>query len=108
MRAIICGLALLGLAALLTAGAQAGGDKKEVTLKGKITCAKCDLKLEKACATVIVAKKDGKDVTFYFNKDSNAKYHDDICAEAKTGTVTGTVTKEGKKQIIAVKELKYD
>ena len=26
----------------------------------------------------------------------------------KNGTVTGTVTKEGKKQIVAVKELKYE
>lgn len=108
MRAIICGLALLGLAALLSAGAQAGGDKKDVKLTGKITCAKCDLGVEKACATVIVVKKDDKDITYYFTKESNKKYHGDICTEAKNGTVTGTVTKEGKKQIIAVKELKYE
>jgi len=107
MRAIICGLALLGLAALLTVGAQAGGDKKEVTLKGKITCAKCDLGTETDCATVIVVKKDNKDITYYFAKDSDKKYHKQICNDAKEGTVTGTVAKEGDKQIITVKQLKF-
>jgi uncharacterized protein DUF6370 len=108
MRTFLCGLALLGLAVLLTASANAGGDKKEVTLKGTITCAKCDLAVEKACATVIVVKKDKKDVTYYFTKESNKKYHGDICTEAKKGSVTGTLSKDGKKDVIAVKELKYD
>ena len=49
MRAAIC---VLGLALALVVGVQAQDDK-EVTLKGTITCAKCDLKLEKACHTVI-------------------------------------------------------
>src|SRR5437899_12325253 len=89
MRAFIYGLALLGLTALLSAGAQAGGDKKEVTLKGKITCAKCDLGVEKACHTVIVVTKDDKDVTYYFDKKSPdyAKNHKVICQESKEGTV---------------------
>jgi hypothetical protein len=107
MRAFISGLALLGLAVLLTAAADAGGDKKEVTLKGTITCAKCDLGVEKGCATVIVTKRDKKDVTIYFNAASNKKYHGDICTEAKKGTVKGIVTKDGKKEIIDVKQLKY-
>ena len=109
MRCFVSGLALLGLALLLSTGVDAGGDKKkEVTLTGKITCAKCDLGVEKACATVIVAKRDKKEVTIYFDTASNKKYHGDICTEAKKGTIKGTVTKEGKKEIIAVKELKYD
>ena len=109
MRLLLSGLALLGLACVLTVGAQAGGkDKKEETLKGKITCAKCDLGVEKACATVIVTKREKKDVTIYFDTASNKKYHGDICTEAKAGSVTGSVKTEGKKLIIAVKELTYD
>ena len=108
---LICGsLALLGLALVIITGANAGGDKdkKEVTLKGKITCAKCDLGVEKACATVIVTKREKKEVTIYFDKESNKKYHGDICTEAKAGSVTGSVKKDGKKEVISVKELKYD
>jgi len=108
MRIIVSSLALLGLALILIAGVDAGGEKKEVTLKGKITCAKCDLGVEKACATVIVAKKDKKEITVYFDKESNKKYHGDICTEAKNGSVTGTLKKDGKKDVISVKELKYD
>jgi hypothetical protein len=107
MRAIVSGLAMLGLAAILT-NVDAGDKAKEVTLKGTITCAKCDLKLQKACATVIVTKRDKKDVTIYFDTASNKKYHGDICTEAKAGTVTGTLKKDGKKEYITVKELKYE
>jgi hypothetical protein len=112
MRVLVSGLALLSIALLVTLGAQAGGDKKdkEVTLKGSITCAKCDLKVEgqTKCATVIVAKKDKKEITFWFDAAAHKKYHGDICTEAKPGSVTGTVSKDGKKMVVAVKELKYD
>ena len=42
----------------------------EVTLKGNITCPKCELKLEgqKTCATVVVVKEGGKDVIYYFDE----------------------------------------
>lgn len=108
MRLMLSGLAMLGLAFILAAGVNAGGEKKEVNLKGSITCAKCDLGVEKACATVIVTKREKKDVTIYFDAASNKKYHADICTEAKKGSVVGTIKKEGKKEIISVKELKYD
>jgi hypothetical protein len=109
MRILVSGLGLLGLAFVLAAAVDAGGEKKkEVTLKGTITCGKCDLGVDKGCATVIVAKRDNKDVTIYFDAASHKKYHGDICTDAKKGTVTGTVTKDGKKEVIAVKELKYD
>jgi hypothetical protein len=92
-------------------GSVNGADEKagkEVTLKGTITCAKCDLKVEKKCATVIQVKKGDKDVLYYFDKASNKKYHGDTCQEAKKGQVTGTVTMEGDKKMVAVKELKYE
>lgn len=108
MRAIASGFALLGLALIVGSNVDAGGKDKVVELKGKITCAKCDLGVEKACATVIVTKRDKKDVTIYFDAASNKKYHGDICTEAKSGSVTGTVKKDGKKEVISVKELKYE
>ena len=99
----------LGFAMVLVVAARAEEDKEE-TLKGNITCAKCELKVkgQKACATVVVVKKDDKETIYYFDKDGHKKYHDDICKAGKKGTVTGTVKKDGEKMIVTVKELKYD
>lgn len=110
MRILLAMLMVFG-GALTLATSQAGDkkdDKKEVTLKGKICCAKCELGVESECMTVIVAKKDKKDVTVYLDKDSNKKFHGQICSEAKNGTITGTVKDDGKKKVISVKTLKFD
>ncbi len=110
MRALLAILLVFG-AGLLLSGTQAGekpGEKKEVTLKGKITCAKCDLGVEKKCMTVIVTKLDDKKTTVYFDTDSNKKHHGSICTEPKEGSVTGTLKDDGKKKVIAVKSLKFD
>jgi len=110
MRALL-GIAILGLTATLTMGQGGDKDKKEVTLKGKICCAKCELSVEPECMTVIVVKdKDKKDVTLYFDAAGNKKHHGAICSEAKTGTVTGTVTEDAKtkKKTVTVKSLKFD
>ena len=80
---------------------------KEVTLTGTITCAKCDLKLQDKCNTVIKVTKDGKDTVYFFDKASNKKYHSDTCQEAKMGTVTGTVSEKDKKHTISVTKLEY-
>jgi Family of unknown function (DUF6370) len=91
-----------------------GGDKKEVTIKGTIECAKCALMLEgqKKCATVIVEKKkvDGKDtdVIYWFDTESHKKYHSNICSEAKEGTVTGVVTTKDKKNTIAPTKVEFN
>jgi hypothetical protein len=75
-------------------------DKKEEQLTGTITCAKCDLKLAKKCNTVVKVKE----TVYWFDAESNKKYHKDTCTEAKEGTVTGTVSeKEGKKWVHATK-----
>lgn len=79
-------------------------DKKEETLKGTITCAKCDLGKSKTCHTVVKVK----DKLYWFDTNSNKKYHKDTCKEAKEGTVTGTVsTKEGK-SYVKVSKVDYD
>ncbi len=86
---------------LLATGARAE-DKKEVTLKGEIMCAKCELKEGSKCQTVIRLKEKGKEVTYYFkDKGSKEDYHEDVCGGGKKeGKVTGKVSeKDGKKWI---------
>ena len=100
MRVAATMLVAFGLMLGYWSAAAVGDEKDEVTLKGKITCAKCDLKLAKKCNTVVKVK----DTVYWFDKESNKKYHGDTCMEAKEGTVTGTVSeKEGKKWVHASK-----
>lgn len=77
---------------------------KQETLKGKITCAKCDLKTADDCATVIQVK----DTVYYFDSKSDKKYHKEICKKAKDGSVTGTVVEKDGKKWVTVKEVKFD
>jgi hypothetical protein len=101
--AIKMGLGLAVVLGFLTL-AQAE-DAKEKTLKGTITCAKCDLKLAKACHTVIKVK----DTVYWFDKDSTdyKKTHKQICQEAKEGSVTGVVSEKGGKKWVKVSKVEY-
>ena len=96
---------VLGIGAAALAGSLNAEDKKDEVKKltGTITCAKCDLKQEKSCMTVIKAG----DKVYYFDKDSNKKYHKEICTEPKEGTVTGTVSKDGDKNTVKVKSVEF-
>src|SRR3712207_8763043 len=58
---------------------------KQKTLKGTITCAKCDLGQEDSCMTVIKVKEGGKDVVYYFDKASGKKHHGKICKTPREG-----------------------
>jgi hypothetical protein len=105
LTALLCSLAI---AAFLLVGVQAQeGKGKEVTIKGKITCAKCELGKEAKCATVIVEKKDNKDIIYYFDTPSHKKYHGDICSEGKAGSVVGVVSEKGDKKLVSVNKLEY-
>jgi hypothetical protein len=105
MRVALTMLLGLAVAVALVAGTQAADEQ---TLKGTITCAKCDLKKEKACATVIVVTKDGKDTVYYFDPDSHKKNHKAICTDPKKGEVKGTVSEKGGKHIVKVSAVKFD
>jgi hypothetical protein len=104
---------LAGLAMLLMLSLSiTAEEKKEVTLKGDITCAKCTLKVEgqDTCATVIKvkgAKEGDKDVIYWFDTDSSKKNHEKICKKTMKGEVTGTVEKKDDKMVITVKEVKF-
>ena len=109
MHKILAAGLMLSLSFFLFSAGQAGEKKdKEVTLKGKICCPKCELMEAKVCATVIVVTKDKKDIKYYFDAESNKKYHEEICAQAKQGTVVGTVTVKDKKNIISVKSATFE
>src|SRR2546421_5067404 len=102
MKTLMSSALVLAVLLFLVAGVRAGD--KEVTLKGEILCAKCELKEEglKKCQTVIQVKEDGKLVTYYFkDKGSKEEYHESVCGGGrKEATVTGTVAvKNGKKWI---------
>lgn len=95
------------LAVALVAGLRAADDK-ETTLKGNITCAKCELKKADKCTTVIVVKEKDKDVIYYFDADGHKKYHDNICTTPKKGSVTGAVSDKDGKKSIKVSKVAYD
>src|SRR5262245_33524978 len=113
MRRLSATIALMCVALLLAGAATSAQDKdKEVVLKGSITCAKCDLKVEgqKGCATVIVVKDKDKSTIFYFDKAGHKKHHSGVCQTPKNGSVTGTVAEDekSKKKIVTVKTVTFD
>ncbi len=110
MRAVLAIIVLASLALLLASGINSAQDKKEVVLKGKITCNKCDLAKSDECQTVIVVKdeKAKKDIVYFFDKASHGKFHDDVCSTPMKGTVTGTVKDVDKKKVVTVKKVEYD
>ncbi|HEX5270204.1 MAG TPA: DUF6370 family protein [Gemmataceae bacterium] len=85
-------------------------EKKEVTVTGTITCAKCDLKVADKCATVIKGKAKGsdKEETYYFDEKGNKDNHKAICQAAKAGKVTGTVSEKDGKKVITVSKVEFD
>jgi hypothetical protein len=99
-------LVLAGAALCLFVAALHAADKKPVTLKGTLMCAKCELGEASKCQTVIRVKEGGKEVT-YFLKDKGNKeaYHEEVCGGGRMqGTVTGIVSeKDGKKWITPTK-----
>lgn len=92
---------LLGLAVVLVLVVGVRADDKEVTLKGTILCAKCELKETDKCTNAIRVKEDNKDVVYYFDdKGGKEKYHKEICQGPKEGSVKGVVSeKDGKKYV---------
>src|ERR1043166_8125077 len=57
---LVCALALVAFA-------RAGDDtKKDVTLKGEICCAKCELKKQDKCKGVVIIKKKEQKKKYYF------------------------------------------
>jgi hypothetical protein len=97
-----------GAFCLLVTGVRAAD--KEVTLKGEILCALCELKEGSKCQTVIKVQEGGQEVLYYFkDKGKTEKWHEAVHGGGrKAGTVMGTVSeKDGKKWITPTK-VEYD
>ena len=101
IRRAFVAVAALAAAALVVPAVRA--EDKEETLKGKVCCLKCELKMADKCHTVI--KVDDK--VYLFDDESHKKYHGDTCTEAKEGTVTGVVSKKDDKMYVKVTKLEY-
>jgi Family of unknown function (DUF6370) len=106
---LVLGLGVIVALGLTALAADKDKDKdKEVTLKGTLTCGKCDLKKSDDCANVlkVTEKVDGKDTdVIYWLKDEGKteKYH--ACTKPKMASVTGVVSeKDGKKWITPSKD----
>lgn len=88
-------IAKVGLAVALALGLAASvpaGD--EMTMSGKVMCAKCSLKKADAskCQDVLVTKgDDGKVSHYYIAKNDTSKAFGHVCQDEKAATVTGTV-----------------
>ena len=109
MRLFVTAFTMLGVALLVTTGPNYAQDKeKEVVLKGRITCNKCERMKSEKCETVLVVGKDKDEVVYFFGPKSHKKFHSGICKEGKQGTVTGVVKDEGKKKVISVTKIEYD
>jgi hypothetical protein len=93
----LCLALLVGAAGLFSAAAE------EVTLSGKVVCAKCSLKKAdaKECQDVLVAKDDkGATAEYYIAANEVSKKFGHTCRGEVAASVTGTVTeKDGKKWI---------
>jgi hypothetical protein len=101
---------MLALVAIcLLVGGTRAEDKKEVTLKGTILCAKCALKEATKCTTAIQVKDGDKTVTYYFHDNGNKEeYHEEVCGGAKKeGTVTGVVHDHEGKKFIKPSKVEY-
>jgi hypothetical protein len=98
----------LSAVCLLAVGLRAQ-DKKEVTLKGTILCARCALKESKKCQTAIQVKEGTKTVTYYFlDKGNKEDYHEEVCGgEKMKGTVKGTLSEKEGKKYITPKKVEY-
>jgi len=109
MRRLSAAIAFMCIAIVLAAaGTNFGGEKDKVTLKGKITCAKCDLGQEKKCMTVIVVTEDKKDVVYFFDAAGHKTNHGKVCQTPKNGTVEGVVGKDGDKKTITVSKVTFE
>jgi hypothetical protein len=94
--------------AVLVAGlAVVAAAADEVTLEGKIACAKCTLKKAdaKECQNVLLVKDaDGKTAEYYITVNKTAEQFGEVCTNTTEAKVTGAVSeKDGRKWITASK-----
>ena len=96
LKVVLCLAVVLGVAAAVPAG-------DEMTVSGKVMCAKCTLKKADAteCQDVLVTKNDaGETSEYYIAKNDVSSSFGHTCRGEQAATVTGVVAeKDGKKWI---------
>jgi hypothetical protein len=106
LSALVVGVMSLALVGGTAIAQGKKDDKKtdEKELKGTACCAKCELKDKdfSKCQTVLIVKENGKEVKYYFDKDSEKKHHSDFCKGKTEVTVKGKVTEKDGKKWVAV------
>jgi hypothetical protein len=86
--------------ALAAAGLSLAADATK-TISGEAMCAKCELKSQDTCQTVIQVKEGDKVVTYYVASNEVAKaFHSKVCHDTAQVTATGTVTVVDGKQTL--------
>ncbi len=92
LRALVCAFSL-------TVMARAADEIK--TINGEAKCAKCELKAQDSCQTVIQVKEGDKVTTYYLAANDVAKaFHGKVCHGPAQATATGTITTVDGKLIL--------
>ena len=78
---------------------------KDVTLTGEGKCLKCALKKADKCQNVLEVKKGDKTTLYKLVGDTSKKFHGEICSEMKKVSVSGSLTKTGDDNEIAVTKI---
>lgn len=98
---------IAALAVVVALGFVSAASAAEVTLSGKVVCAKCSLKKADAtkCQDVLVVTDDkGASAEYYVAKNDVSEKFGHVCRAESAATVTGEVSeKDGKKWIMASK-----
>jgi hypothetical protein len=98
-------LGLLACALTLAGTARAADEAK--TINCEAMCAKCELKLQKTCQTVIQVKEGDKTVTYYLAANDVAKaFHPTVCREPAEVTATGTISTVDGKNVLTASTIK--
>ncbi|MGE3805798.1 MAG: DUF6370 family protein [Gemmataceae bacterium] len=100
-------VALIVVAGLLPALASHAQDK-EVVLAGNITCARCELKKEARCMTVLVVKEGDKERIYYFDPKAHKDIHREVCKAGRKGKVTGQVVEKDGTFNIIVRKIDFE
>jgi hypothetical protein len=95
-----------------------GSPNDPVTLKGKITCARCELNDAPKCHTVIVVRQQNAggngnnndnedDEVYYFDVEADKKYHTQVCEQGVNGAVVGLISEKNGVKYIKVSKLAF-
>ena len=92
-------LSLAAVALALTLVSRAADETRTIT--GEAMCAKCELKLQDKCQTVIQVKEGDKTVLYYVAANDVGKgFHKAVCEAPADVTATGTVATVDGKQVL--------